>query len=182
MSKRRISLDTRNATSLRESGGGHTRYGLLDGPILDQSGLEVAHANRFLARHGDVVSANQIASGISGLKSTGCSLQVRLMLSLVSKLPKLKCGLSTSAMTWKPWVTKSGRPFSRLAVSGQIMRDIGFTLSATPTATANQNAPSMAKWPGCRGIQVTPERWRNRMGYPIAWDVCADTVMPLSRK
>lgn len=52
-----------------------------------------------------------------------------------------------------------------------------FGLLATPTATANQLAPSMAKWPGCRNLQAMsaatgltlPTLYEWMMGWPIGW-------------
>ena len=83
-----------------------------------------------------------------------------------------------SAMTWKPWVIPSGRQFYRLTVSRKTILENGFTLLATPTRTANQAAPSMRKHPGCIGIEVTPQKWRTRMGYPAEWAECAPMGIP----
>lgn len=87
-------------------------------------------------------------------------------------------GSMASAMTWRYWTTKSGRRFCHLSLSAKTMRALGCTLSATPTAKANQACPSMRKWIGCRSItEVSPEAWRRRMGYPIGWQHCEPTVM-----
>lgn len=50
----------------------------------------------------------------------------------------------------------------------------GFWL-ATPTATANQAAPSMQKHPGCRawGGRIDPESFEWAMGMPTGWTECA---------
>jgi len=119
---------------------------------------------------------------ISGLRFDGLFPPVGLVSYLASRLPRRGLGSMASAMTWKEWATPSGRLFCRLAVSGSIMLASGFTLRARPTAKANQAAPSMRKWRGCRGLIVTPETWCRRMGYPIAWLSCGDLAMQSFRK
>jgi hypothetical protein len=50
--------------------------------------------------------------------------------------------------------------------------------AATPTATANQLAPSMQKHPGCRLIaDLKPETLERRMGFPPGWtDIGSDPL------
>ena len=50
--------------------------------------------------------------------------------------------------------------------------DFGYL--ATPTATANQSAPSMMKHPGCRNFvevfgEVSPSAYEYLMGWPLGW-------------
>lgn len=50
--------------------------------------------------------------------------------------------------------------------------DFGYL--ATPTATANQSAPSMMKHPGCRNFvevfgEVSPSAFEYLMGWPLGW-------------
>src|SRR5262249_32658616 len=116
---------------------GLTLSSLPDGTKLEKCGPEVAPASRGQARlAGDLKAPKTTATyGQSGANSL---LQGALERSLASRLPMAMFGLIVHAATWKPWFTKSGRRFCRLSVSAKIMRDFGFTLLATPTATANQ--------------------------------------------
>lgn len=169
----KTSLDSRSATSSPALEDGPSRSNSPNGQRTEKSGRRVVPASRIQA-------PLEVAPSlpIYGRPSAACSLQERLMSSLASRLPVLACGSMASAMTWKRWTTKSRRQFSRLAVSVRTMRALGFTLWATPTATANQGAPSMRKWIGCRGIEVSPDAWRCRMGFPVTWEKCVPMVMP----
>lgn len=118
---------------------------------------------------------------IGGLNSDGLSLNAALGRSLASRF-RAAPGSIASLLTWDVWTTPLGRRFYRLSASAKTISGSGFTLQATPTATANQACASMRKWPGCRGIEVTPEAWGRRMGYPETWLRCLDSAMPSSRK
>jgi hypothetical protein len=88
-------------------------------------------------------------------------------------------------LTWKRSVTKSRRRWKfRLVPSDTITGGGASGFSATPTETANQGCPSMRKWPGCRGVEMTPEAWERRMGYPEGWSRVAwpRSVTASSRK
>lgn len=88
-------------------------------------------------------------------------------------------------LTWKASVTKSPHRWKfRLVPSDTITGGRASGFSATPTATANQGAPSMQKHPGCRGLEMTPEAWERRMGYPEGWtDIgCVPSVTQSSRR
>jgi hypothetical protein len=172
---------TSNAIFSPGSADGASPLDTLDGQMTDLFGQEVAHVSRSVVRH-EAGTFGGKTGAISGPFGALSSLNARLALSLASRLPMRAIGSMKSAMTWKVWVTPSGRRFCRLAVSVQTMRGLGFSLFATPTATANQACKSMQKHPGCRGIEETPEMWRERMGYPAEWDDCAPTVTPSSRK
>lgn len=115
-----------------------------------------------------------------GRRQQGSTLQQALQRSLESRLPVEKAGLPARGMTWRKWAVISGQQFYRLAVSVATMRALGFTLLATPTATANQGAKSMQKWEGCRGVEVSPEAWCRRMGYPAEWLSSAPLETPSS--
>ncbi len=173
--------DTRNATSSQESEDGATPCGSRVGPITDLFGQEVVHVSRSAVRALEGPRGMKTVA-ISGLFGRGSLLQANLERSLANKCLTLGAGSMLSAMTWKHWVTQSGRVFSRLAVSVSTMRAIGFTLQATPTCTANQDAPSMMKHRGCKDIEVSTRSWRSRMGYPVEWEQCEPTEMPSSRK
>ena len=177
MSSPPISPATTSATSSPASAAGLSPCGSPGGPLTDLFGQVLVPVRLSLARQ-EVERPRRI-SGPHGHRS---SLQNDLERSLVSKLPNKELGSIASAMTWVHWVTKSGRRFCRLSLSVQTMRGLGFTLSATPTAAANQACRSMRKWPGCADIEITPEAWRRRMGFPPAWDGCAPTATRSSRK
>lgn len=161
---------------------GAERSGLPDGQMIDLFGQVRAPVSRSRARPEANKLGGKTLKGISGLIGGASSFNARLARSLVSKLPRQEIGSMKSAMTWKLWVTPSGRQFSRLSVSVQTISDLGFTLRATPTATANQSAPSMMKHPGCRGLEVSSGAWCSRMGYPIMWLSCAPSGTRSSRK
>lgn len=153
-------------------------------PLDSLDGLTSANAGRFLVPARDFHRRREADKlrWICGPNSGASSLQVALASSLANRLPRLEIGSMASAMTWNPWVMRSGRRFCRLSLSVQIMREHGFILLATPTATANQAAASMHKWPGCRGIVVTPAMWASRMGFPLTWLRCLDLATRSSRK
>lgn len=159
--------DSCNATSSRGLAGGHSPSGLPGGVIQDLFGRDPVHA-----RNIHLLPTAERSPGTGGRSGRCSSLQIALTLCLVSRLMRRWNGLMPSALTWKPWGTKSARQFCRLAVSVRIMSASGFTLRATPTATANQSAASMQKHPGCRGLVVNSETWRERMGYPKEWAQC----------
>lgn len=61
-------------------------------------------------------------------------------------------------------------------------------LMATPTETANQLSPSMAKWPGCAAWQAVhppgpllPSFVEWMMGFPVDWTDCELSETPSSR-
>lgn len=153
-----------NAISSQASADGRSPYVSQGGPTIAPSGPAPARAKPYPAQPEDRTPPP--TSGRHGFRS---SRQAALEKSLANRFPIKSIGSIASAMTWKPWATKSGRLFCRLSASVKTMRDLGFILLATPTATANQSCASMQKWPGCRGVEVTPEAWCRRMGYPLAW-------------
>ena len=172
--------DTDRLTGSRALEAGATPSDLRASQTIEKCGPAHVHANHSQARRTGNLQG-RTTDAISRLIGYGSSLNAVLARSLVSRLPKPGIGLMASAMKWKLWTTPSGRQFSRLQVSVSTMRAIGFSLSATPTATANQAAQSMQKWPGCRGIEVTPEAWCRRMGFPPAWLNCAPSATQLSQ-
>jgi hypothetical protein len=168
-----ISAATSNAISSPASADGPTPSVSPGGPTTDLFG-QVRVPVRLSQARLEAATSRQ-TDGPIGSPS---SLQVALEQSLASRLPIRGLGSIASAMTWVHWITKSGRRFFRLSVSEKTMRARGFTLWATPTATANQACASMAKWPGCNGIEVTHEAWCRRMGYPPEWLSLAPSATP----
>ena len=172
--------DIPSATSLPESADGHTPCDSQNGPMTDLFGQVVAPANHSLAQVRGA-GCGGMTTDIFGPFGKHSSLNANLALSLESKLPQQGIGLMKYAMTWRAWGTPLGRQFCRLQVSVLTMRELGCTLLATPTATANQDAPSMRKHLGCLGIEVSQRSWRARMGYPVEWAQCAPMAMPSCR-
>lgn len=156
--------DSLNATSSPGLAGGVTPYGSPDGRTIVQSGRFRAPVRSSRAR----LEAARLRL-ICGPNSGASSLQHALACSLANRWQQRDPGSIDCALTWKPWRTTSGRLFCRLALSVSTMRALGCSLSATPTSTANQACPSMTKWIGCRGVEVTPEAFCWRMGFPTAW-------------
>lgn len=72
-------------------------------------------------------------------------------------------------LTWRAQATKHQFLKFRLVPSDSTTGGTASGFVATPTATANQASPSMMKHPGCRGIDVSPETWERRMGFPQGW-------------
>jgi hypothetical protein len=147
--------DTSDVISSRGLEPGTTLSTWPDGAGQSGRGLALVSRSRPLLE--DATEGRQ-TSDTFGPSGIGSSLQVALERSLANRLPGPMPGLQRSAMTWSHRVTRSGLRLFRLAVSVKTMSAIGSTLRATPTATANQDAPSMQKHPGCRGLEVSPFR------------------------
>lgn len=81
-------------------------------------------------------------------------------------------GLPKFSQTWpRSGMTQGGTAYLLVPSEPRtIAPAFGFWL-ATPTATANQAAPSMQKHPGCRAWngRVDPESFEWAMGWPIGW-------------
>jgi hypothetical protein len=91
-------------------------------------------------------------------------------------LPKTSANLLLikRPMILNRWVTKPNAfPFPRRTWV-VITFGKGFGYLATPTATANQSAPSMMKHPGCRNFvtvfgNMNPTAYEWLMGWPVGW-------------
>lgn len=169
MSDRMTSPATASAISSLAWEGGLTPPDWPDGLTIENCGRAPVLASLSAPRLVGARWVWTIAPSISGRSGFASSLQERLVSSLVSRWRQRATGLIRCASTWKGWDTKQQRLFSQLAVSASTMKDGGCTLRATPTETANQNCASMRKWPGCRDLEVSPEEWARRMGYPLEW-------------
>ena len=106
-----------------------------------------------------------------------------------SLLKRLLCSTDLASrswfLIWKPTNTKFSRRLKfRLVPSDTITGGHASGLSATPTATANQGAPSMQKHPGCRLVadEIDPDIWEIRMGFPLGWTDLEPLATPLSHK
>lgn len=126
-------LDTLNATFSVASVAGPSLYGSPDGPTIDESGPEVAPANRTRRRGSRKATPT---SETSGQTSTGSSASAALTLSLVSKLRTLldTDGSMEFVQTWREKITPAGRSYSQLVASARRSSD-------------NESGGSLFPWP-----------------------------------
>lgn len=146
------------------------------GQLLENCGPGAVPASDSQARRG-----GGIRRGMGGPRCDDSSLSAVLQRWLGSRLPVLGGGYRGSAGIWLNWDMSVPGWCYRLTVLGTTIREHGCILRATPTATANQGAPSMRKHSGCRNLEVSPEAWRERMGFPVAWRNCVPTGMRSSQ-
>ena len=127
-----------SAISSQGSGFGHIPSGLPDGATTDLFGLVPARAN-LSARQAKELGL--MTSGICGQPSNTSSKSVALQSSLESKLRAKTAILGSTlyTLTWKPWVTPSGRSRSRLRASVRRTSETGSTgLEGWPTPMAHE--------------------------------------------
>lgn len=134
MSDRATLMDTRNATSLLALECGPMHFGVQDGQTTEQFGLVPAHANLSPRQAREL---GLMTSGTFGRTSTTSSASAALQQSLESKLRAKMQGLGSTLykLTWRPWVTPSGRSRSRLRASVLRTSETGFTGVPTPGST-----------------------------------------------
>lgn len=125
------SVDTPNATSSQESASGLTPFAAPDGQTTDLFGQVPVRAN-LSARQAKALGL--MTSGTSGPPSITSLESDALQQSLESKLQaKMQTlGSTLYALTWKPWVTASGRSRSRLRASVRRTSGTGSTGWPTP--------------------------------------------------
>jgi len=114
--------DTHSATSLPAWESGPTPFGSLDGQMTDLFGPVPARANLSPRQAGEL---GLLTSGTSGRSSTTSSAKDSLQRSLENRLrAKMQIlGSTLYKMTWKPWVTASGR--SRFRLRASVLRTSG---------------------------------------------------------
>ena len=119
---------------------GPTPSGLPDGVTTDLFGLVPVRAN-LSARQAKELGL--MTSGTSGPTSITSSKSVALQSSLESRLQARTQTLGSTlyAMTWKPWVTASGRSRFRLRASVRRTSETGFTGWPTPSSTVVDHKP-----------------------------------------
>ena len=130
--------DTRSAISLQVLESGPTPFGSQAGQMIDLFGRVPVRAN-LSARQAKALGL--MTSGTSGPPSIISLESDALQQSLESKLrAKMQTlGSTLYALTWKPWVTASGRSRSRLRASVRRTSVTGFT--GWPTPAANEYEP-----------------------------------------
>ncbi len=116
MSTQATYADSPNVISSRELASGRTPFGLPDGAMTDLFGLVPARAN-LSARQARELGL--MTSGTFGPHSSTSSKSAALQQSLESKLRAKTqiLGSTLYKLTWRPWVTESGRLRSRLRAS-----------------------------------------------------------------
>ena len=109
---------------------------------------------------------------ISGRKCGGSSKKSnrRLCSQRTLKKPRSNAQLEISSI-WVTDVEQCRYPRKTWVLT---TFEIGSGFLATPTETANQDAPSMMKWPGCRNFvqvfgRVSPVAYEWLMGLPSGW-------------
>ena len=132
MSDRTICADTHSAISLPASESGAVRYDSLGGLTIDEFGQALAPAN-LSARQAKALGL--MTSGICGQPSTTSSRSADLQQCLESRLRAATQALGSTlyTLTWKPWVTPSGRSRFRLRASVRRTSVTDFTGWPTPT-------------------------------------------------
>ena len=140
-------LDTPSATSSPELASGVTHCDWLDGPTTDESGPEVALAS-LSARQ--AAAQGLMTSGTCGPPSTTSSASASLQSSLESRLRARLSTLGSTlyALTWKPWVTPSGRSRSRLRAS--VRRTSETELTGWPTTRSSDDEKAVRTLEGAR--------------------------------
>lgn len=144
MSDRLILMDIPNAISSPELESGATPCETQAGPTISQYGRAPALAS-LSARQAK--AAGLLTSGIYGPRGITSSRSDNLSSFLASRLAAkaLMLGSTLYRMTWKQWVTPSGRCRFRLRASALRTSEIGFIGWPTPAAR---------DWKG-----ATKERW-----------------------
>lgn len=131
---------THSATSSLESASGRMPYDWLDGLTTDLFGPVPVRANLSARQAQDL---GLLTSGTSGRTGSISSASACLQRSLESKLRARTSTLGSTLykMTWKAWVTPSGRSRSRLRASVLRTSETGLTGWPTPTASEAGGTP-----------------------------------------
>ena len=131
-----------SAISSQALGFGPMPSGLPDGATTDLFGLVPARAN-LSARQAKELGL--MTSGTCGPTSITSSKSAALQSSLESRLQARTQTLGSTlyAMTWKPWVTPSGRSRSRLRASVRRTSETDCTGLVTPAARDWKDTPGM---------------------------------------
>lgn len=136
------SATSRSATSSPALASGHMPFAAPDGMTTDLFGPVPVPAN-LSARQARELGL--LTSGTFGPHSSTSSKSAALQQSLESKLRAKTQSLGSTLykLTWKPWVTESGRSRSRLRASVLRTSEIGFTGWVTPAARDWKDTPGM---------------------------------------
>ena len=134
----------RNATSLQVSAFGVIHLEPQVGQTIDLFGLVPVRAN-LSARQAKELRL--MTSGTYGQHSTTSSKSASLQSSLESKLQAKTQSLGSTLfkMTWKPWITPSGRYRFRLRASALRTSETDFTGWPTPTTRDHKDTGDLSK-------------------------------------
>ena len=134
--------DTHSAISLQVLESGPTPFGSQAGQMIDLFGQVPVRAN-LSARQAKELGL--MTSGTCGPTSNTSSKSAALQSSLESRLQARTQTLGSTlyAMTWKPWVTPSGRSRSRLRASVRRTSETDCTGWVTPAARDWKDTPGM---------------------------------------
>jgi hypothetical protein len=132
-------LDSPSVISSPASAPGASRFALPDGPTIERYGRAPALAN-LSARQAKAMGL--LTSGICGRPGSISSESAGLQLFLESRLQALTPSLGSILykMTWKPWITPSGRSRHRLRASVHRTSEIAYSGWPTPTSNADTGA------------------------------------------
>lgn len=158
------SAHTDSATFSPESAYGRAPSAWLDGVTTDLFGPVPVRANLSARQAQDLAL---LTSGTSGRTGTTSSASADLQSSLESRLRARTqiLGSTLYAMTWKPWVTPSGRSRSRVRASVRRTSETGSTGWVTPAARDWKDTPGMvAQRDGKDRIDQLP-----RQAYLAGW-------------
>ena len=152
---------SRNATFLPASASGPMPCDLPAGQTTDLFGLVPVRAN-LSARQAKELGL--MTSGTCGQPSITSSASVSLQSSLESRLQARTQTLGSTlyTLTWKPWVTPSGRSRFRLRASVRRTSETDFIGWATPTTRDWKDGPECANVP----INALPGRMAWLAGWP----------------
>ena len=154
MSDPQTLTDTPNAISSPGSASGPTPCDVQDGPIAALFGQALAPAN-LSARQAKEMGL--LTSGIYGPHGSTSLDSETLSSSLVSRLAAktLMYGSTLYKLTWKPWVTPSGR--SRFRLRASVPRTSGTDFTGWPTPTCGDENQSRTNNPqSYSGADIKP--------------------------
>ena len=166
-------LDSPSAISSPGSASGRTLCETPGGQTTDLFGQGVVPVSPSARQ---VKELGLLMSGISGPPSTISSRSAALQLSLESRLQAKTQSLGSTlyAMTWKPWVTPSGRSRSRLRASVRRTSETDFTGWVTPTTRDWKDTPGMvAQRDGQDRVDQLP-----RQAYLAGWPTTTAPAAP----
>ena len=148
--------DTPNVISSPGSECGHSHYAGQDGPIAALFGQALAPAN-LSARQAKEMGL--LTSGIYGPHGSTSLDSETLTLSLVSKLAAktLIYGSTLYKLTWKPWVTPSGRSRFRLRASAPRTSVTGYIGWPTPKVTDTNGPGNFANRQGGMALHTAAQ-------------------------